>query len=50
MRVWVKARRSPEPLPLTEAPYEESTLFAPSGLIPTPEEKAQMAGSKPGGG
>ena len=50
MRVWVKALRSPEPLPLTEAPYEESTLFAPSGLIPTPEEKAQMAGSKPGGG
>jgi carbon starvation protein len=50
MRVWVKALRSREPLPLTEAPYEESTLFAPSGLIPTPEEKAQMAGSKPGGG
>jgi carbon starvation protein len=50
MRVWVKALRSREPLPLTEDPYEESTLFAPSGLIPTPEEKAQMAGSKPGGG
>jgi carbon starvation protein len=50
MRVWGKALRSREPLPLTEAPYEESTLFAPSGLIPTPEEKAQMAGPKPGGG
>jgi carbon starvation protein len=50
MRVWAKALRSREPLPLTEAPYEESTLFAPSGLIPTAEEKAQMAGSKPGGG
>jgi len=50
MRVWVKALRSPEPLPLTEAPYEESTLIAPSGLIPTAEEKAQMAGPKPGGG
>ena len=49
MRVWVKARRSPEGLPLTEAPYEESTLFAPSGLIPTPEEKGQMAETKPGG-
>jgi carbon starvation protein len=48
MRVWVKALRSREPLPLTEAPYEESTLFAPSGLIPTPEEKAEMAGPKPG--
>jgi carbon starvation protein len=50
MRVWAKALRSPEPLPLTEAPYEESTLFAPSGLIPTAEEKAQMAEPKPGGG
>src|SRR6266545_2040489 len=50
MRVWAKALRSREPLPLTEAPYEESTLFAPSGLIPTAEEKAQMAGPEPGGG
>jgi carbon starvation protein len=50
MRVWMKALRSREPLPLTEAPYEESTLFAPSGLIPTAEEKAEMPGSKPGGG
>jgi len=50
MRVWAKALRSREPLPLTEAPYEESRLFAPSGLIPTAEEKAQMAESKPGSG
>jgi carbon starvation protein len=50
MRVWAKALRSREPLPLTEASYQESTLFAPSGLIPTAEEKAQMAGPKPGGG
>jgi len=50
MRVWAKALRSREPLLLTEAPYEESTLFAPSGLIPTAEEKAQMAGPEPGGG
>ena len=50
MRVWAKALRSREPLPLTEAPYEESRLFAPSGLIPTAEEKAQMAEPKPGGG
>ncbi|GAB3298152.1 carbon starvation CstA family protein [Parasphingorhabdus pacifica] len=39
MRVWVKALRAPEPLPSTEAPYVESTLWAPSGLIPTPEER-----------
>jgi carbon starvation protein len=50
MRVWAKALGSREPLPLTEAPYEESRVFAPSGLIPTAEEKAQMAESKPGGG
>jgi carbon starvation protein len=50
MRVWAKALRSREPLPLTEAPYEESTLVAPSGLIPTAEEKAQMAGPKPDDG
>jgi carbon starvation protein len=49
MRVWVKALRSREPLPLTEAPHEESRLFAPSGLIPTAEEKAEMTGPKPDG-
>src|SRR5690606_7744547 len=39
IRVWVKALRAEEPLPTTEAPYEESKLWAPSGLIPTAEER-----------
>ncbi|MCK2214907.1 carbon starvation protein A [Actinomadura sp. ATCC 31491] len=42
-RVWVKAIRAREPLPTTEAPFEESKLLAPSGLIATREEKAAMA-------
>src|SRR5215211_6657077 len=49
-RIWIKAIRARDPLPSTETPAEESTLIAPSGLIPTAEEKAQMAGPKPGGG
>ena len=40
------AIRSPEPLPTTEAPFQESTIVAPSGLIATREEKELMA--KPG--
>jgi carbon starvation protein len=47
-RVWFKAIRAREPLPSTEAPYVESKLFAPSGLIPTAEERAALAGA--GGG
>jgi carbon starvation protein len=39
IRVWIKALRAEEPLPTTEAPYEESKLWAPSGLIPTAEER-----------
>ncbi|MFI7706568.1 carbon starvation CstA family protein [Nonomuraea sp. NPDC049480] len=42
-RVWVKAIRTREPLPSTEAPFEESKILAPSGLIPTPEEKEMIA-------
>ncbi|MGP3914464.1 carbon starvation CstA family protein [Nonomuraea sp. 10N515B] len=42
-RVWVKAIRTREPLPTTEAPFEESKLLAPSGLIPTREERELMA-------
>ena len=42
-RVWVKAARAREPLPSTEAPFEESHLWAPAGLIPTPEEREQEA-------
>ncbi|RKT82663.1 carbon starvation protein [Saccharopolyspora antimicrobica] len=39
VRVWIKALRTTEPLPSTEAPYVESKLFAPSGLVPTAEER-----------
>jgi carbon starvation protein len=43
IRVWIKAINSPEPLPSSEAPFVESKLFAPSGLIPTREERRQLA-------
>ncbi|MEV0052570.1 carbon starvation CstA family protein [Saccharopolyspora shandongensis] len=39
IRVWIKALRASAPLPSTEAPHVESELFAPSGLIPTAEER-----------
>ncbi|KAA5826616.1 carbon starvation protein A [Saccharopolyspora hirsuta] len=39
VRVWIKALRATEPLPTTEAPYVKSELWAPSGLIPTAEER-----------
>ncbi|GGI80760.1 putative carbon starvation protein (CstA) [Saccharopolyspora subtropica] len=39
VRVWIKAIRASAPLSDTEAPYEESKLWAPSGLIPTAEER-----------
>ena len=42
-RIWLKAIRAREPLPTTETPFVESTLWAPSGLIPTAEERAYMA-------
>jgi carbon starvation protein len=38
-----RAIRAPEPLPTTEAPWVESKLVAPAGLIPTAEEKEAMA-------
>jgi carbon starvation protein len=31
-RVWIRALRSPEPLPTTEVPHTESLITAPSGL------------------
>jgi carbon starvation protein len=40
-RMCVKALRAREPLPTTEAEYQESTLVAPAGLIPTAEERRQ---------
>ncbi|WP_043625038.1 carbon starvation CstA family protein [Nonomuraea candida] len=48
-RVWIKAIRSREPLPDTEAPFVESKLHAPAGLIATREEKELMARTSSGG-
>ncbi|GAA2664852.1 carbon starvation CstA family protein [Nonomuraea recticatena] len=48
IRVWVKAIRAKEPLPDTEAPFEESRLLAPAGLIATREERRQMAATEGG--
>lgn len=42
IRVWIKALRSTEPLPDTEVPHTPSQLFAPSGLIPTAEERREQ--------
>ncbi|WP_190817707.1 carbon starvation CstA family protein [Saccharopolyspora pogona] len=39
VRIWIKALRTSAPLPSTEAPHVESKIWAPSGLIPTVEEK-----------
>ncbi|MEU8248311.1 carbon starvation CstA family protein [Nonomuraea sp. NPDC048916] len=43
MRVWAKAIRMREPLPSTEAPFEESRIVEPAGLIATREERRMMA-------
>ncbi|MEB3367866.1 carbon starvation CstA family protein [Saccharopolyspora mangrovi] len=42
VRVWIKALRTTEPLPSTEAEYVKSELWAPSGLIPTAEERQKQ--------
>jgi carbon starvation protein len=42
-RTCVRAIRDPEGTRMHEAPYEKSTLVEPAGLIPTKEEKAEMA-------
>jgi carbon starvation protein len=47
-RIWFKAIRAREPLATTEAPFVESKILAPSGLFPTAEERAVLAGA--GGG
>ncbi|WP_425829740.1 carbon starvation CstA family protein [Streptomyces fractus] len=53
LRVCVKHVRNPESSKLSEAPYVESTLVAPAGLVPTQEEKAEArdagVGSATGG-
>ncbi|ACZ86511.1 carbon starvation CstA family protein [Streptosporangium roseum] len=44
-RVWAKVIKTREPLPSTEAPFEESGILAPAGLIATREERRMMAGA-----
>lgn len=43
VRVWIKALNTSQPLPNHEVPHQESTLWAPSGLIPTAEERRERA-------
>ncbi|QUH01099.1 carbon starvation protein A [Saccharopolyspora erythraea] len=53
VRVWIKALRATEPMASTEAPHVESKLWAPSGLIPTSEERRiqrELAEQKTGAG
>jgi carbon starvation protein len=50
VRVWIRAIRRPDQVTISEAPAEPSRIWAPAGLLPTPEERAQMAASRPGGG
>jgi carbon starvation protein len=51
-RVCVRAVRNPRAARLAEAPHVESRIIAPAGLIPTREERAELAaaGLGPGGG
>ncbi|GAA0938819.1 carbon starvation CstA family protein [Nonomuraea longicatena] len=46
LRVWISAIRTSEPLPDTEAPFVESKLVAPSGLVATRAEREQMAAAR----
>lgn len=55
VRVWIKALRTSGTLPTSEHPHEPSSLWAPSGLIPTKEERAtakrrELAGASSEGG
>ena len=43
MVVWYRALTSDTPLPSTEAPSVPSQIIAPAGLIPTAEEKRELA-------
>ncbi|HEY3260115.1 MAG TPA: carbon starvation protein A, partial [Pseudonocardiaceae bacterium] len=45
-RVWIRALRSPTPLSTTEAPYTESLITAPSGLLGgNGEDRRELAGT-----
>ncbi|MGW5864290.1 carbon starvation CstA family protein [Streptomyces sp. NPDC055239] len=45
-RICVKHVRNPQSSRLSEAEYVESKLTAPAGLVPTQEEKAELAAAK----
>ncbi|WP_329063630.1 carbon starvation CstA family protein [Streptomyces sp. NBC_01429] len=45
-RVCLKAIRAPESVKLSEAPYVRSGIVAPAGMIPTQEEKAELAAAE----
>lgn len=45
-RVCYKAIRHPSSVKLSETPYVKSELVAPAGLIPTKEEKAELAAAE----
>jgi carbon starvation protein len=47
-RIWIRAIRRPDEVAILEAPAEPSRIFAPAGLIPTAEEREQMARSGAG--
>jgi carbon starvation protein len=42
-RMCIRAVRAREPLPTTEAPFVESQIVAPAGLIPTAAERRELA-------
>lgn len=46
-RIWIKVIRTREPLATTETPPEPSRIWAPSGLFPTPAERAAMRARTP---
>lgn len=49
-RTCVKAVRAPQGVTLTEAPWTESKIVAPAGLIATAEERAELAAGLDSGG
>jgi carbon starvation protein len=49
-RTCIKALRSREPLPTTEAPFVESKIVAPAGLFPTAAERRELAAVGAAGG
>jgi len=50
IRIWIRVIRTRQPLPSTEAPFEESRIAAPAGLIATREERELMARTSTGDG